>query len=115
MKTMSECMNDLTGSSLDNLEQIVTLQYRKFVRFYKLIEKYSGIIKKVHYEFNSPSSLDVELTFDTKKSLESIKKELDDEMTKKEYSGSTLIKKKSILISIVLDETDTKKKGSKSK
>lgn len=115
LKSMADYMNCLTGSSLGTLEQIISLQYRKFVRFYYLIEKYSGIIKKIHYEFNSPESLDVELEFNTKKTLESIKKELDEEMGKNDCEGLITIKKKSLYISIVLDEENKKKNGTKSK
>jgi hypothetical protein len=117
MKSMSDYMNDLTGHSLDTLEQIISLQYRKFVQFYRLIEKYSNIINKVHYEFNSPLSLDVELEFNTKKTLETIKKELDESIKKNNYDGLITIKKKNIIISLVLDEEDDNKnkKSTKSK
>jgi hypothetical protein len=115
---MVDYINDLSDSNLETLEQIISLQYRKFIRFYQLIEKYSGIIKKVQYEFISPSSLDVVLIFDTKRKLENIKKEIDDEMEKLKYDGSTEVKKKTIAMSIVLDESikpKQKKNGTKSK
>lgn len=104
-KDMVDYMNELSSCNLETLEQIISLQYRKFVRFYKLVEGYSGDINKIKYEFNSPSSLDVVLTFKRKKELSKIKNELEDSMKKSSYDGSVKLNKKEILISIELDES----------
>ena len=101
---MSDYMNAMTSSDLETLEKIISLQYRKFVKFYKLVKDYSGLISKVKYEFNSPSSLDVVLTFNTKRNLENIKKELESSMEKNSYDGIVESVKKGLFISIKLDE-----------
>lgn len=106
-KTMPDYMNAMTGGNLETLEMIISRQYRKFVRFYKLVSSYSDNIKGLQYEFNSPLSLDVLLEFDSKKPLETIKKDLEKLMVKKNYDGSVKISKKRVMISIVLpEETD---------
>lgn len=103
-KDVVDYMNELTSSNLNSLEQLISLQYRKFIQFYRLVKDYSDIITKVKYEFNSPSSLDVVLIFDTKRDLKDIKKELISSMEKSKYNGSIKVVKKSIYMSIILDE-----------
>ena len=103
-KDLVDYLNALSSSDFDILEKIISLQYRKFVRFYKLVSEYSGIISKVKYEFNSPSSLDVVLNCDTKKNLGSIKKELESSMEKSKYDGEIKLIKKNMYISLTLDE-----------
>ena len=103
-KSMTEFLNELTSSDLETLDQIITLQYRKFIRFYRLIEDYSGIIKKIKYDFVSPESLDILLVFDTKKSMDKIKDELLLSMTEKSYNGDIKIENKNMYMSITLDE-----------
>lgn len=103
-KSMTEYLNALTSSDLETLDQIITLQYRKFIRFYRLIEDYSGIIKKVKYTFECPESLDILIVFDTKRSIENIRDELLLSMTEKSYTGDVKIEKKNMYMSITLDE-----------
>lgn len=107
-KEMSDYINGMTENNLETLEQIITLQYRKFIQFYKLVEEYSGIITKVKYEFISPSSLDVLLVLNTKRDLSNLKKELEKSMEKSKYDGSVKVVKKNIFISIILEESDRK-------
>lgn len=103
-KDMIEYLNTLSSNDFDVFEQIISLQYRKFVRFYRLVREYSEMISKIKYEFNSPSSLDVVLSFDTSKNLSSIKKELESSMKKSEYEGEIKLSKKNMYISLTLIE-----------
>ena len=107
-KKMTDYINEMASSNMETLEKIISLQYRKFVRFYKLVESYSDMIKKVKYEFNSPLSLDVVLVFnDSKdgKDIKNIRKKLEESMIESKYDGYTkIIEKKCIFISIELDE-----------
>lgn len=107
-KEMSDYINGMTENNLETLEQIITLQYRKFIQFYKLVKEYSGIITKVKYQFISPSSLDVLLVLNTKRDLSNLKKELEKSMEKSKYDGSVKVVKKNIFISIILEESDGK-------
>ena len=103
-KSMTEYLNDLTSSDLNTLDQIITLQYRKFVRFYKLIKDYSDNIKKVKYEFSSSSSLDILIVFNTKKNLELAEQGLLSSMESNGYDGDVKTDNKNLYMSIVLDE-----------
>lgn len=106
VKQMNEYLNCMTGNDLDTLEKIISCQYRKFVKFYRLVEDYSDIIEEIGYEFNSPSSLDVSIKFNKKKDLKELKSSMDKYMSKYAYDGSVEIKKKMIFISIILEEKD---------
>ena len=97
-------VNEITEGNLESLYQLISLQYKKFVRFYSLVKDYSSLITKVKYEFNSPSSLDVVLYFQTTKKLATIKKEFDDKIANSDYSGTIEVGKNKLSMSIVLDE-----------
>ena len=100
-----ECyINDMTSGDLETLEKIISLQYKKFVRFYKLIKEYSGLISKLKYEFNSASSLDILLYLETKRDPEKIRDEIECSMRESEYDGTVSVVKKNIFISLFLDE-----------
>ena len=101
---MTEYMNQLTSSSLDNLAIIISCQYRKFCMFYKLVSEYSALITKVKYEFKSISSLDVVLVFKTKRDLNVIRSELESAMEEYGYEGTLTNDKKNIYMSIHLEE-----------
>ena len=103
-KDMIEYLSALSSNDYDAFEKIISLQYRKFVRFYKLVREYSDIISKIKYDFKSPSSLDVVLNFDTKKNISSIKKELESSMKESEYEGEIKLLRKNMYISISLEE-----------
>lgn len=105
-KVMTEYINSMTGNSIETLEKIISLQYRKFIRFYRLVEGYSDTINNIEYEFNSSSSLDVILSFNTKKNLDNIKEELELSMEKNCYNGIIKVTNKRIFMSIILDEDD---------
>lgn len=103
-KDMTEYFNSLTLGNMDALDVLISFQYRKFVRFYKLIRDYSDLITKVRYEFKSNDSLDIMMTFDSKRSLKSIKDELESSMAKSKYEGKIRIQKKNVYMSLFLDE-----------
>ena len=103
-KKMNDYLNSMTGGDLDSLSKIISCQYRKFVRFYRLLEDFSDDIESLDYEFNSPLSLDVDIAFDSKKTLKSIKDKLIESMNDLGYDGTVVVKKKIISISIVLEE-----------
>ena len=103
-KSMTQYINDMTSGDLETLEKIISFQYKKFVRFYKLIREYSGLISKLKYEFNSTSSLDVLLYMDTKRDLQKLCDEIESAMQKSEYDGAVSVVNKNIFISLVLDE-----------
>jgi hypothetical protein len=100
---MTDCIGELSGSNMETLEQIVTLQYRKFIRFYKLISKHFDALEGIDYQFKDPSSLDVYLHFDTSK-LKAVKSKIKEDMEKYGYEGNVCIRKQSILISIFMEE-----------
>ena len=103
-KDMAEYLNALVSDNLDTFEQIISLQYRKFVRFYKLVSRYSSQIDKIKYTFNDASSLDVILSMCDSADMKTIKQELESSMEKNGYDGSIKIQKKNFHISIILVE-----------
>ena len=105
MKKSMECyINDMTSGDLETLEKIISLQYKTFVRFSRLIKEYSGLISKIKYEFNSASSLDILLCLETKRDPKKICDEIESSMQKSEYDGTVSVVKKNIFISLFLDE-----------
>ena len=103
-KDMTDYINGMTENNLDTLEQIISLQYKKFMKFYKIVEPYSSSIEKVKYQFESPLSLDVFLILDSKKDAKELKRELESLMEKHDCNGSVEVNKKDIFISIIMDE-----------
>jgi len=97
-------VNDMTEGNLESLYQLISLQYKKFVRFYNLVKDYSSIVSKIKYEFKSSSSLDVEIYFNTKRKLENIKEEFDEKILNSDYTGNIEVGKNKLLMSIILDE-----------
>lgn len=105
-KKMTCYLNELVGDDMEMLEKLISHQYRKFIRFYRLIEEYSGMITKMRYEFNSESSLDVTVSFDTKRKMENIKSELESLAKDGDYELHISVNKKTLNVSVVLDENN---------
>lgn len=103
-KDMLDYIDGLASGDLDAFEHLISNQYRKFVRFYRLVEGYSSIITKLKYEFNSPLSLDVVLILDTKRNADKIKPELEASIESSEYDGTVTVDNKNVHISITFDE-----------
>lgn len=101
---MAEYLNVLSSGNFDTFEQIISLQYRKFVRFYKLVKKYSHLIDKLKYRFYDASSLDVVMNMDSSSDMKDIKKDLESSMKRNGYDGSIKIQKHNLYISIMLTE-----------
>jgi hypothetical protein len=105
-REMTDYLNSMSDADLSILENIICLQYVKFIHFYRLIEAYSDKINNVKYNFISPLSLDVVLVFKKASNLKSIKTELESSMSDSEYEGSIDISKKEMNISIILNEDE---------
>lgn len=103
---MAEYLNALASGNFDTFEQIISLQYRKFVRFYKLVKQYSRSIDKLKYHFHDAESLDVVLNMESGSDMKDIKKELESSMERNGYDGSIKIQKNNLHISIVLAEVN---------
>lgn len=103
-KDMTSYINSMTENNFETLKQIISLQYRKFVKFYKIVAPYSSSIEKLKYQFKSANSLDVYLILDSKKDAKGLKQELESLMEKYDCNGSVELDKKDIFISIIMDE-----------
>lgn len=103
-RDMCKYINSLTQSDMSTLEMIISHQYRKFIRFYRLIEDYSELINNVKYEFHSTSSLNVSLVFSSKKGLDGLASTINEQMKTNGYDGDARVDKKTILLRIKLDE-----------
>ena len=104
LKQMNEYLNSMSGNNLDTLEKIISLQYRKFIKFYRLVEDYSDFIDGLEYEFNTASSLDVSIKFNSKKNLKELKESMTKYMNKYAYDGFVEINKKMMFVSIIMEE-----------
>ncbi len=103
---MACCINHLAGSSLEIFENIISLQYVKFIKFYRLIEKYLSNIDSMEYGSISQSSLDVILIFKNDNDLKSIKSDMLDYIDTNNYDGDVKISKSKnkLSVSIRLNE-----------
>jgi hypothetical protein len=61
-KTYTEYLNELSGNRMDVLERLISTQYKKFKKFYKIVSGYSSDIAHISYRFSTIDSLDVEIT-----------------------------------------------------
>lgn len=97
-------VNEMTEGDLESLHTLITVHYKKFIKFYDLVKEYSDIISKIEYEFNSSSALDVAISFNTKMKLDDIKIDVGNKMMNSNYIGVIEVNNKKLLISITLDE-----------
>lgn len=102
---MAEYLNAMTMGDLDTLEEIISHQYRKFVRFYKIVKRYSSSIAKLKYDFRGSSSLDVVLILEKGVEPKTIKSGLQNAIDVSKYEGSLKIAKNCIHVSLTLEES----------
>lgn len=105
-QTITDYMDELTSDNLEAFERIISLQYRKFIRFYRLVEEHSKDISDVKYEFTSPSSLDVVLIIEDTSKVKDIKSDIKSSMKTSDYEGTVTLDDNTIHISIVMEEED---------
>lgn len=105
-KSMSDYLNAMTSGKLENFENIISHQYRKFKKFYYMIKDYSESITKVKYEFLDKHTLNVSLTFETKRRLSDIKKELESSIEGTDYQCEFKISKKVMKLAITYKESE---------
>lgn len=103
-QTMTDYINSLSEDSLETLLNIITTQYRKFVRFYSLVSKHSEHISNVKYKFEKSSSLDIALIIDDVEKIKLIKKSIKEDIETSKYEGVVDSDEKNIYLSIYLDE-----------
>lgn len=103
-KSMPDYINMLSHGDLDVLEHIISHQYKKFIRFYKLISDYSDIIEEIEYQFTQPDALDISIAFSKNSNASDIKKELKNSMTVYGYTGKIKVSKETLFMSIELNE-----------
>ncbi len=101
---MSDYVNKMSGDDIEAFENIITNQYKKFIRFFKLVSKYSDEIDDLHYVFNSSNELEVDLIFVKGTDVAKIEKKISSKISELDYEAEICIKKKTISIKIFLDE-----------
>ena len=105
-KKMNEIINSLTGDDFDTLRKIISLQYRKFIRFYRLIEEYIDDIRDLQYEFYSAESLNVLLAFNDKSKVKDAEENIHNGIVENNYDGHVSTKKDRLYITLILQEED---------
>lgn len=63
-KTYTDYLNELSGNRMDILEDLISRNYKKFKKFYKIVSKHSHDIAHVSYRFSEEDSdsLDIDIT-----------------------------------------------------
>ena len=104
-RDMCKYVDTLSGTNFAILERLVSQQYKKFIHFYRIVESYSDSISKMKYEFRDTSSLGISLTFTNKKELNAIAAALKAKMDERGCEGDAKVEKKTIHVTIIMDET----------
>jgi len=105
-KKISDYVQALSSSDFDILEEIFLKKYRKFLRFYYIIEDHSDVITSIEYKKCEENKLKVAFSVsESKKSVNKILKELEESLNDDE---DVLIhnKKNIITIEITKDESE---------
>ena len=71
-KSMIDYINTLSGDNFQMFENIIINQYRKFVKFYKLVSSYSSDIESLEYKFEENCKLEVYLSFKTENNARNV-------------------------------------------
>lgn len=104
-KRYTDYIQCMTDGDIEKIEYIISKQYRKFVKLYRMLEKHSDDITTIKYEPKNDSTLDVYVEVSTKRKLESMKDSVDAYIEQKGFAGKTLLcDKKGLFISISMDE-----------
>lgn len=83
-KTYTDYLNELSGNRMDILEKLISHDYKKFKKFYKIVSKLSHDIAHVSYRFSEDDSdsLDIDITVnpsvDVNKFIEEVEEAADD-------------------------------------
>lgn len=103
-KDMAEFINSICSNDITLLEQLITKQYRKFIQFYTVVKEYANLISAIDYSFSSDTSLDLDLTFDTKKKLDTIMTDIKERSISNGYNIEMSSDKKQISMTVFLEE-----------
>lgn len=96
-KTYTDYLNELSGNRMDILEKLISHDYKKFKKFYKIVSKLSHDIAHVSYRFSEDDSdsLDIDITVnpsvDVKRFIEEVEEAADDKYFIKADAASKVI------------------------
>lgn len=104
-KRFTDYIRCMSEGDIGKIEDIISKHYRKFVKLYRILEKYSDNIITLKYRPDNDDTLDVYVEFDSKRKLETMKRNIDKYISEKGYNGkSTTCDKKGLLISLSTEE-----------
>lgn len=103
-RSMVDYVNEMSGDDIDTFENIITYHYRKFTRFYNLVNSFSEDIENIHYTFESPEELNVTLLFTKKSNVKDFKRVIDEKIVKNGYNAVVETDNKVLDITLILDE-----------
>lgn len=101
---MAEFLNAMTLGDLDTFEEIISHQYKKFVKFYKIVKKFASSIERLKYEFDSSESLNVVITLEDDADRKAIKSHIQKSIDGSKYEGNVRMSKSNLYISLTLVE-----------
>lgn len=104
VRTIPSCMKELSGNNFDIFEDIISKKYKKFMKFYRLVENVSDVVQSLHYNFVSDENLDVDVTFKKNVNIDEIRMELENRIDSSKYECDIAVNKHTISISIALME-----------
>ena len=102
----TDCLHCMIGSDEDKLDILLSKQYRKFIKLYRIIESYSEDIDEIFYDPSDDDTLEVQLsTTFTKKQLSSVVKKLTKYIDDHDINGYAKVQDSIIVVSISMEET----------
>lgn len=109
-KQMNVYINDLCGTDMDILQDIVTTKYKQFKAFYRAVEDVSEYIDHVSYGITNDDVLSVKLYLADGVETEEIAETIKEKVNKRKYKIRLKIKEneKVITISVTKESKDKK-------
>lgn len=104
IRNIPSCIKELSGDNFDIFENIISKKYKKFMKFYRLVENVSDLVQSLHYNFTSDENLDVGITFNKNVNIDEIRMELENRIDPSKYECDIAANKHTISISISLME-----------
>lgn len=103
-KDIPSYMKALSGNDFELFESLISNKYKKFIKFYRLVENISEQIMSLHYNFTSDDVLDVSIAFHSNVDIAKIVMEIEKRIDSKKYECNIVTDKQNIEISISLTE-----------
>ena len=103
-KDIPSYMKALSGNDFELFESLISNKYKKFMKFYRLVENISDDIISLRYNFTSNDVLDVTIAFHSNADIDQIVMEIEKKLDTKKYECNIVTDEQELSISISLNE-----------